>query len=71
MITINNHNEKISSIDLSTAPDALVNGKAFFAKASSLYGKNEGISNTIDIYISKLNEFASKTCFLDNKSYRI
>lgn len=60
MITVSNHNQRITEVDLSTAPEAIKKGKDFFEKAASMYGNSDTIKKTIDLYISKLNEFAAQ-----------
>lgn len=66
MITINNYLQQIESVDFSKVPDALQKSHEFVLKATSnganwdSYHSSEAIKKTIDLYLSKLNEFVDK-----------
>jgi hypothetical protein len=75
MITTNNYFTQINRIDFSSLPDALKKGHEFVEKATSngdswtSYQTSDTIKKTIDIYLSKLNEFLSGNNKVDhNKS---
>jgi hypothetical protein len=63
MITIDNYFNKINELDISTFPDALKKGHDFILKATrdgtswTSYQGSETIKKTVDIYLTKLNEF--------------
>jgi len=42
-------------MDFAQFPEALQKGHDFVGKASSMYGKSDGIKKTIDLYLDKLN----------------
>lgn len=71
MITIDNYFNKIT--DLSTYPEALQKGHEFVLKATNKgtnwmsYHNSEAIKKTIDLYLSKLNEFVNNNKKADNK----
>lgn len=60
MITFSNYDTEITKIPISKAPEAIQNGHAFYGKAKELYSKSDAIKKTIDLYITKLNEYAGK-----------
>ena len=66
MITTNNYFTEIKQIDLSTFPEPLKKGHEFVEKATSngenwsSYQSSDTIKKTIDIYLSKLNDFVGK-----------
>ncbi len=66
MITIDNYFNEINPIDVSRFPDTLQKGHEFVLKitkngaAWTAYHASEAIKKTVDIYLSKLNEFATK-----------
>lgn len=67
MITLEKYFDKIHSIDISSLPAALRNGHEFLLNATEngqdwdAYNGDEQIKKTIDLYISKLNEFISNS----------
>jgi hypothetical protein len=73
MITIDNYFHKIKDINLSNLPEALQKGHEFILKGSkngaswTFYSSSPTIKKTVDIYLSKLNEFASANSRADKK----
>lgn len=71
MITTDNYFNEIGKVDFSALPDALKKGSEFIIKATNngaswtAYHSSEAIKKTIDIYLSKLNEFISTDKKLD------
>lgn len=71
MITIDNYFNEIGKVDLSALPEAIKKGSEFVIKATNngaswtAYHSSEAIKKTIDIYLSKLNEFVSTDKKLD------
>lgn len=63
MITAQNYNAQITSLDLDNLPPVLrsTHDKLMSKGALNYYGKNEAITATIDTYLSKLNDFAKDT----------
>ena len=65
MITTNNYFSQIHSVDFSSMPDTLKKGHEFVVKATGnggnwdSYQSSDTIKKTIDIYLSKLNEFVN------------
>lgn len=65
MITVSNYYTQINSIDFSSLPDALKKGHELVNKVTnageswSTYHASDTIKKTIDIYLSKLNEFVN------------
>lgn len=63
MLTTTNYFNQIKKIDFTSLPDALKKGHEFVVKATSngdswnSYQTSDAIKKTIDIYLSKLNEF--------------
>lgn len=66
MITIDNYFNKIPQINFSEFPDALQKGHEFILKGSTngaswtFYSSSPTIKKTVDIYLSKLNDFIGK-----------
>ncbi len=73
MITIDNYFNKVNSFDLKSLPEALKKGHEFVLKATSngtswvSYHSSEPIKKTVDMYLTKLNEFVSNTAKADKK----
>lgn len=73
MITIDNYFNKISEVNISTFPDALKKGHEFILKATrdgaswTSYHGSETIKKTVDIYLSKLNEFVKNNTKAESK----
>jgi len=76
MITIDNYFNKVNSLDFSSFPDALKKGNEFVQKATSngaswvSYHSSEAIKKTVDMYLSKLNEFVHNTTNAEKKQTR-
>lgn len=74
MITIDNYFNKVNTLDFSSFPDALKKGHEFVSKATGngsswvSYHSSEAIKKTIDIYLSKLNEFVNSTSKAEKKT---
>lgn len=73
MITIDNYFNKVNSLDFSSYPDALKKGHEFVQKATNngsnwvSYHSSEAIKKTVDIYLSKLNEFVNNSSKAEKK----
>ncbi|MBS1634221.1 MAG: ATP-binding protein, partial [Bacteroidetes bacterium] len=73
MITIDNYFNKINELDISTFPDALRKGHEFILKATrdgaswTSYHGSETIKKTVDIYLTKLNEFVKHNSKAESK----
>lgn len=73
MITIDNYFNKVNSLDFSSYPDALKKGNEFVEKATNNgaswvpYHSSEAIKKTIDIYLSKLNEYVNNSSNAEKK----
>lgn len=73
MITIDNYFNKVNSFDLKSLPEALKKGHEFVLKATSngsnwvSYHSSEPIKKTVDMYLSKLNEFVGSNNKADRK----
>ncbi|MFT3843672.1 MAG: hypothetical protein QM725_01365 [Lacibacter sp.] len=67
MITINNYISEIQSLVTADFPEALRKGHSFLLKATNngsswtSYQSSEAIKKTIDLYLSKLNEYVNNT----------
>jgi hypothetical protein len=67
MITIDNYFNIVPQINFSTLPDALQKGHEFILKGSkngaswTFYSSSPTIKKTVDIYLSKLNDYLSNT----------
>jgi len=76
MITIDNYFNKVNSFDLKSLPEALKKGHEFVLKATNngsswvSYHSSEPIKKTVDMYLSKLNEFVSSTTKVEKKQTR-
>ncbi len=76
MITIDNYFNKVNSFDLKSLPEALKKGHEFVLKATSngsswvSYHSSEPIKKTVDMYLSKLNEFVNSTTKASKKQTR-
>jgi hypothetical protein len=74
MINTNNYFTEIRQIDLSNFPEPLKRGHEFIEKATSngeswnSYHSSETIKKTIDIYLSKLNDFVKEESKAKTKS---
>jgi len=66
MITIENYFDEFKNIDVSNFPPAMIAGHDFLVKATnggkslSSYHSSPGIKKTLDLYLTKVNEFANK-----------
>ncbi len=58
MITFNNYATLTKNIDFSSAPDAIRATHGKFDSLAKYYGKNDSITETIDLYLQKLNAWA-------------
>ncbi len=76
MITIDNYFNKVNSFDLKSLPEALKKGHEFVLKATNngsswvSYHSSEPIKKTVDMYLSKLNEFVNSTTKAEKKQTR-
>ncbi len=76
MITIDNYFNKTGSFDLKSLPEALKKGHEFVLKATNngaswvSYHSSEPIKKTVDMYLTKLNEFTSSTTKAEKKQTR-
>ena len=76
MITIDNYFNKVNSFDLKSLPEALKKGHEFVLKATNngsswvSYHSSEPIKKTVDMYLSKLNEFVNSTTKASKKQTR-
>ena len=71
MITFSNYDTEITKIPISKAPEAIQNGHAFYGKAKELYSKSDAIKKTIDLYITKLNEYAASQAKSTPKDFKV
>ncbi|MBL0767086.1 hypothetical protein [Marivirga atlantica] len=55
MISINNYSEKIQEVNLRTLPKVLQGGHEFFLEANAWYKQDPTVTESIDLYIQKLN----------------
>src|SRR5436190_4426722 len=73
MITIDNYFNKVPQIKFSELPDALQKGHEFILKGSqsgsswAFYSSSPTIKKTVDIYLSKLNDFVDNSSKADRK----
>lgn len=73
MITIDNYFNKEKELDFSSFPEALRKGHGFVSKATAhgsswvSYHSSDAIKKTIDIYLSKLNEYLSSNTKAEKK----
>ncbi len=76
MITIDNYFNKVNSQNLSSYPEVLRKGHEFVMKATQngaswvSYHSSEPIKKTVDIYLSKLNEYVSSSGKAERKSVK-
>lgn len=63
MITRKNYTEKLKSIDLANAPQAIKDGNDYAMRMieKGFYEKSATVKETIDLYLEKLNEFVGKS----------
>lgn len=59
MITKDNYTNTISNVDISALPEMLREGHEFFLESVEFYDEDKDIRETIDLYLSKLNEYLS------------
>ena len=57
MITKDNYNSDINSIDISALPETLKEGHNFFLESIEFYDEDKDIRETIDLYLQRLNEY--------------
>jgi len=73
MITIDNYFNKEKELDFLSFPEALRKGHGFVSKATAhgsswvSYHTSDAIKKTIDIYLSKLNEYLSSNAKAEKK----
>lgn len=76
MITIDNYFNKVNSQTLSSYPEVLRKGHEFVMKATQngaswvSYHSSEPIKKTVDIYLSKLNEYVNSSAKAERKSVK-
>lgn len=76
MITIDNYFNKANSFDLKSLPEALRKGHEFVLKATNngsswvSYHSSEAIKKTVEMYLTKLNEFVSSITKVEKKQTR-
>lgn len=56
MISVNNYSEKIQEVNFQTLPKVLHEGHNFFLEASHWYNHDQTVTESIDLYIQKLND---------------
>ncbi len=56
MISVNNYSEKIQGVNLQALPKVLLEGHEFFLEANAWYKKDQTVTESIDLYIQKLND---------------
>ncbi|MGK7390268.1 MAG: hypothetical protein ACNS60_07950 [Candidatus Cyclobacteriaceae bacterium M2_1C_046] len=56
MISVNNYSEKIQEVNLQALPKVLQEGHGFFLEASGWYKQDSTVTESIDLYIQKLND---------------
>ena len=61
MISVLNYSVDIQKIDLETLPKVLRDGHEFFLEANSWYNQDETVTESIDLYIKKLNDHLNQT----------
>lgn len=61
MISISNYDKSIKQINLSRLPKVYQEGHAFFLEAREWYDQDQTVKESIDLYLSKLNQHLSKT----------
>ncbi|GAB4235491.1 MAG: hypothetical protein Tsb0034_09630 [Ekhidna sp.] len=60
MISVQNYDESIKRVNLSRLPKVYREGHAFFQEAKDWYDQDQTVKESIDLYISKLNEYLVK-----------
>ncbi|MGB5931024.1 MAG: hypothetical protein WBH03_22775 [Cyclobacteriaceae bacterium] len=61
MVSVNNYSDKIQAVNLQTLPKVLRDGHEFFLEANSWYNQDETVTESIDLYIKKLNDHLNQT----------
>lgn len=56
MISVNNYSEKIQEVNLQALPKVLQEGHEFFLEANAWYNQDRTVTESIDLYIQKLND---------------
>jgi hypothetical protein len=56
MISVSNYSEKIQGVNLQALPKVLREGHDFFVEASGWYKQDQTVTESIDLYIQKLND---------------
>jgi hypothetical protein len=56
MISVNNYSDKIRDVNLQTLPKVLQEGHDFFLEANAWYNEDYTVTESIDLYIQKLND---------------
>ena len=59
MISIANYNKSIKQVNLSSLPKVLQEGHDFFMEAQDWYENDKTVKESIDLYLSRLNEHLS------------
>jgi len=76
MIATNNYFNQVDRIDFSALPDAFKKGHEFLVKATNngeswtSYQSSDTVKKTIDIYLSKLNEFVNNSKQAEKKKHK-
>ena len=60
MISIANYNKSIKQINLARLPKVFQEGHNFFMEAKDWYEKDKTVKDSIDLYLSRLNEHLSQ-----------
>lgn len=60
MISVYNYPEKIQQVNLSRLPKVYQEGHAFYQEAHEWYNHDQTVKESIDLYLSKLNQHLSK-----------
>ncbi len=58
MITSSNYHTTVKNLDFKSAPDAIQNMHSKFDLMNKYYGKNDGITEALNVYFEKLNAWA-------------
>lgn len=56
MISVSNYSEKIREVNLQALPKVLLEGHEFFLEANAWYKQDQTVTESIDLYIQKLND---------------
>ena len=59
MITSSNYHTSVKNLDFKSAPDAIQNMHSKFDLMNKYYGKNDGITDALNVYLEKLNKWAN------------